>query len=339
MSRGCYGDGVSSVPDRFRAAYGGRTACVTGGAGFIGSHLCDALVAAGATVRVIDDLSNGQRENLAPLGDAVTLIEASILDADAMASAAEGCHVIFHQAAAASVPASIRDPEKYYRVNVTGTLGVLEAARAAGITRVVSASSSSVYGDQPESPKIESMRLDPLSPYAASKAAGEHLVRSHALCYDLTCVSLRYFNIFGPRQRPDSPYAAVLPKFATSLARSETPVIYGDGQQTRDFTHVSNAVHANLLAGCVDAPLRGEAMNVAAGRSRTVIELLNAVAACLNVEPKHETADARLGDVLHSLASIEVAENLLGYEVVVPFDEGLRPTVEYYAHLDSAAKQ
>ncbi len=323
----------------FRSAYEGRRVCVTGGAGFIGSHLCHGLVRHGARVRVIDDLSQGLRENLRPLGDQVELVEASILDRKAMAAAADGAEVIFHLAAVASVPRSVAEPELYLRVNVDGTVCVLEAARTCGAKRVVFSSSSSVYGDQPDLPKVESMTLDPCSPYAASKSAGEQFVRAYARCYSFSAVSLRYFNIFGPRQRPDSPYAAVLPLFAEALVRGRRVTVYGDGTQTRDFTHVDNAVHANLLAGATPRVLEGEAVNIATGLAMSVLDLLRAVAAVIGVEPAYETGPARAGDVLHSLAGLDRARELLGYEPVMDVQRGLAETVRYYVeHLPDVAE-
>jgi UDP-glucose 4-epimerase len=317
----------------FRSAYVGRGVCVTGGAGFIGSHLCDALVGYGARVRVIDDLSHGLRDNLASLGDQVELVEASILDRQAMAAATDGADVIFHLAAIASVPRSVAEPELYVRVNVDGTVSVLEAARACGAKRVVFASSSSVYGDQPSLPKVETMPLDPRSPYAASKCAGEQFVRAYARCYPLSAVSLRYFNIFGPRQRPDSAYAAVLPRFAEALVRGRPATLYGDGEQTRDFTHVDNAVLANLLAGSTPRDLAGEAVNIATGRALSVMDLLRSMAELVGVAPVCETAPPRPGDVLHSLAGLDLARDLLEYEPVVDAESGLGETVRYYLDL------
>ena len=282
---------------------------------------------------MIDDLSHGLRENLQSLGDQVELVEASILDRQAMAAAADGADVIFHLAAVASVPRSLAEPELYVRVNVDGTVSVLEAARACGVKRVVFSSSSSVYGDQPTLPKVETMTLDPRSPYAASKCAGEQFVRAYARCYPFSAVSLRYFNIFGPRQRPDSPYAAVLPLFAEALVRGRPATVYGDGAQTRDFTHVDNAVHANLLAGASTLDLAGEAVNIATGRALSVLELLRAMAEVVGGEPAYETAPPRPGDVLHSLGGLDRARDLLGYEPVVDVEGGLGDTVRYYLDL------
>jgi UDP-glucose 4-epimerase len=226
------------------------------------------------------------------------------------------------------VPRSLEEPDLYQRVNVMGTFEVLEAARAAGVARVVSASSSSVYGDRAELPKTESLPVAPCSPYAASKCAGEHLMRAWACGYGLATVSLRYFNVFGGRQRADSAYAAAVPTFANALRRGTTALIHGDGAQTRDFTHVDNAVHANLLAGSVEGPLRGEAVNVASGGGVSVIELLRAMARLAGVEPRVVHGPPRPGDVPHSRADLTLAGHLLGYRPIVGFEEGLRRTVE-----------
>ena len=301
--------------------------CVTGGAGFIGSHLVDMLVQLGAKVRVIDDLSNGRRDNLADSNSSIELIEASILDADSLAAAVAECSVVFHQAALGSVPQSVVEPVPYHEVNSTGTLHVLEAARQAGVGRVVYASSSSAYGESEQLPKVESMRPMPVSPYAASKLMGEHWCRAYSHCYGMGTVSLRYFNVFGPRQRPDSQYAAVVPAFAEHLAHGQTPVVYGDGGQSRDFTYIANVVHANLLAATTDTPLSGEAVNVACGERYTLLNLLERLAEHLNVRAAATHREPRAGDVRHSQADISLARTLLGYETIVEFDEGLRATV------------
>ena len=269
--------------NQLRTFYDGRGVCVTGGAGFIGGHLCDALISLGAHVRVIDDLSNSGMEHLSGLiemdPERLRFVHGSILDDDALAEAVKGCRTIFHLAAIGSVPRSIEDPQRTWSVNATGTLRVLEAARGMGrgmqkrtsvVERVVAASSSSVYGNQPELPKVETHPLRPLSPYAASKAAGEHLMCVFSACYGLSTVGLRYFNIFGPRQSADSAYAAVIPAFVKRLMEGERPVIYGDGEQSRDFTFVSNAVLATLLAGATGSKLTGQAMNIGAGSRVTV---------------------------------------------------------------------
>jgi UDP-glucose 4-epimerase len=308
---------------------------VTGGAGFIGSHLSEALVALGAEVSVIDDLSTGNEENLDGIRQQIRFVHGSILDPAALFQATSGVRLIFHEAAATSVPASVEQPQRYHEVNATGTLRVLEAARvgSSAETRVISASSSSVYGDREESPLQETMTPRPLSPYAASKCAGELLLRTYAVCYGLSGVSLRYFNVFGARQRPDSPYAAVIPKFAQALIRKDRPVIYGDGMQTRDFTHVSNVVRANLLAGACAAELTGQVINVACGSSTNLLELLGMMAEILGVEAEPEHAEPRIGDVLHSRADISRARELVGYEPAMSLPDGLKDAVAYYETL------
>ncbi len=317
--------------------YRGRCVCVTGGAGFIGSHLCEALWRLGAVVSVIDDLSTGACENLDGLD--VRLVRASILDPAALMEAVGDSEVIFHHAALTSVPGSVERPQAYHEVNATGTLRVLEAARvrpAAGVAtpaRIVFAASSSAYGDLDVDPIVETLVPRPLSPYAVSKCAGEQLLRAYCLCYGISGVSLRYFNIFGPRQPPGSSYAAVIPLFATALLNGVRPTIYGDGTQTRDFTHVTNAVQANLLAGASQEPLAGEIVNVGCGTKTTVFDLLERIAGILGVEPVHDLAPARVGDVLHSRANIARAAELLGYEPVTDLDTGLRDTIEYYRRL------
>ncbi|MDY7110157.1 MAG: NAD-dependent epimerase/dehydratase family protein [Planctomycetota bacterium] len=321
------------MPDdaEFASAYRGRRVCVTGGAGFIGSHLAEALVVHGAKVRIIDDLSNGLQSNLDGVADRIHFVRGSILDETALREATEGAELIFHQAAVASVPRSVKEPALYAQVNAMGTLRVLEAARAAGAGRLIYAASSSAYGDQADAggPRVESAPASPQSPYAAAKCAGEHLLRAYAHCFGLSCLSLRYFNIFGPRQRPDSPYAAVIPLFIKALREGRAPVIYGDGRQTRDFTYVANAVHANLLAGAADADLRGDVVNIACGRSASVLDLLEGIARLLGVEPRCEFAAERTGEVTHSLANIDAARRLIRYEPIVHFQEGLKRTVDF----------
>ena len=310
--------------------YRGRTACVTGGAGFIGSHLTEALVNRGAEVCVLDDLSTGSKENLAPVSGRIRFVRGSILDPMVLKEALSGSELVFHLAALTSVPGSVDDPALYYEVNATGTLRVLEAARASGVKRVIFSASSSAYGDGGGERKIETDRPQPQSPYAVAKCAGEHLLAAYAHCYDLSTISLRYFNIFGPRQRPDSPYAAVLPRFAEALLQKRKPIIYGDGAQTRDFTHVANAVHANLLAGASEKKLRGEIVNIACGEAFSVLYLLRSIAEVLGVEPDCEFAPPRVGEILHSQANIEAVRGLLGFEPVMRFDDGLKNAMEYY---------
>jgi UDP-glucose 4-epimerase len=314
-------------PAAYQDSYRRRTVCITGGAGFIGSHLCDALVGLGAQVRILDDFSNGRVENLQGAASKATVVRGSITDASALDQALAGCSVVFHQAALGSVPRSIEIPEQFHEVNVTGTVRVMEAARRHGATRVVYAASSSAYGNTQVLPKIESMKPDTLSPYAYTKLAAEYILRSWGNCYGMQTVSLRYFNIFGPRQREDSQYAAVIPVFAKHLRQGTRPIIYGDGGHTRDFTHVANAVHANLLAGSTRNALCGQVVNVACGGKFSLLQLLESMAAILNVKANPEFRPERAGDVKESLADIQAAEQLLGYRVIVPFEEGLRQTL------------
>jgi UDP-glucose 4-epimerase len=313
-------------------AFEGARVLVTGAAGFIGSHLVEALAALGAKVIALDDLSGGDWANLARLDSGVEKITGSILDEKLLEGATTGCKWVFHQAALGSVPRSVKEPRLYHGVNVGGTLNVLEAARRAGVQRVMFAASSSAYGDPPvEGAKVETMPSLPRSPYAATKLAGEHLVRSWFHSYGLDGVALRYFNIFGPRQNANSAYAAVIAAFAKALAAGERAVIYGDGKQSRDFTYVANAVHANLLAARTQGELGGEVINVACGASATVNELHDAMAARWPRKgARAEYQPFRAGDVMHSLAEIGRARKLLGYEVIVPFERGLASTTDWY---------
>ncbi|MBI4507234.1 MAG: SDR family oxidoreductase [Chloroflexi bacterium] len=302
---------------------------VTGGAGFIGSHLVAALLERGQRVRVLDDLSTGQAARLAPFAGRIELVQASLLDERALADAVRGVDLIFHQAALPSVQRSVEDPFSNHMANATGTLRLLLAAREAGAPRVVYASSSSVYGDTPTLPKVETMPPQPLSPYAVSKLAGEHYCTVFARLFGVATVSLRYFNVFGPAQDPTSQYAAVIPRFVTAMLRGERPTIYGDGLQSRDFSYVANAVHANLLAAEADG-LAGQAVNIATGRRYTLLDLVAALNRLLgtSIAPRH--APPRPGDVRHSLADTSAAAALLGYQPQVDFEEGLRRTVAWY---------
>ena len=306
-----------------------RRCLVTGGCGFIGSHLVAALLARGDTVRVLDNLSTGRRANLDALLADVELLEGDLRDPDTVRRAVADVDAVFHQAALASVPRSVEAPLPTHDADATGTLHVLVAARAAGVRRVVYAGSSSAYGDAPTLPKHEEMPVRPLSPYAAAKLAGEHYCAAFARSLGLETVTLRYFNIFGPRQDPQSQYAAVVPRFVMALLAGRPPTIYGDGTQSRDFTYVDNVVAANLLA--LEAPeASGESINVACGERYSLLDLVAALNAALGtaIAPRHEPR--RAGDVQHSLASIEKAERLLGYRPVVAFGEGLRRTVAWY---------
>jgi nucleoside-diphosphate-sugar epimerase len=302
---------------------------VTGGAGFIGSHLCEALVGRGARVRVLDNLATGRRENLAHLAGRVELIEADLNDKAAARRATEGASVVFHQAAIPSVPRSVADPGLNHEANVNGTFNILMAAREAGVRRVVFAASSSAYGETEVLPKVESMLPSPLSPYAAAKLFGEYYCQVFARVYGLETVALRYFNVFGPRQDPSSPYSGVISKFVTDLLRGESPVIYGDGEQSRDFTYVENAVDANLRAAEVPEA-SGEVINVGIGERVTLNQLLAELQRIIGTDLAPRREGSRPGDVRHSLADITRARKLLGYEPLVPFADGLRRTVEWY---------
>jgi UDP-glucose 4-epimerase len=302
---------------------------VTGGAGFIGSHICERLLRDGHAVRVLDDFSNGKEENLERMASDIELFRGSVCDRKLVADAVKGTYVVFHEAALGSVPRSVADPVTTHESNITGTLNVLLAARDLGTRRVVFASSSSVYGETPVLPKREDMKPEPVSPYALSKLSAEQYCGVFHRVYGFETVALRYFNIFGPRQDPQSQYAAVIPKFITAILNGEPPVIFGDGLQSRDFTYVDNVVEANLLASEAEGAA-GRFFNIACGGRYTLLDLLARIKNTLgsNIEPVHEAA--RSGDVRDSQASIEAAKNGLGYKVLVDFDEGLRRTVEWY---------
>lgn len=304
-------------------------ALVTGGAGFIGSHISDGLVEQGHEVRVLDNLATGQAGNLA-YGKWIDFVRGDIRDTTELHRVMRGVEVVFHQAALPSVPRSIMDPVSCHDVNVTGTLNVLVAARDAGVRRVVFASSSSVYGDTPELPKRETMPLTPLSPYAAAKLTGEHYMRLFYQLYGLETVSLRYFNVFGPRQNPKSEYAAVIPRFVTMVMTGEQPVIFGDGEQTRDFTAVQNVVAANLAAAQAPAAA-GRAYNVGCGDRISLNGLLTLIGGLLgrNVQPQY--LPGKPGDVRDSLACIEAARRDLGYQPRVNVEEGLSQLIGYLA--------
>ena len=303
---------------------------VTGGAGFIGSHLVEALVKRGAGVRVVDSFCTGRRSNLAPLENRIEIIEGDLADAGVCRRAVAGVRTVLHQAAIPSVPKSIADPVASHRANVDGTFNMLMAARDARVRRFVYAASSSAYGEIAGSPKVETMPSSPLSPYAAQKLAGENYCRVFATCYGLETLSMRYFNVFGPRQDPKSQYAAAIPAFITAILRGEPPVVYGDGEQTRDFTHVDNIIAANLLAAEA-AKTKGEVINVACGEKQTVNGILAQINSVLNRNVAPRYVDERPGDIKHSWADIRLAEQVIGYRPVVSFEEGLRRTIGWYA--------
>jgi UDP-glucose 4-epimerase len=304
-----------------------RLVVVTGGAGFIGSHLVEALMKAGRSVRVVDNLSTGRRENLAHLDGGFEWIDGDLSDFDLCRRAAEGAEFIFHQAAIPSVPRSVREPLDSHRSGPTATLNMLEAARQGGAKRFMFAASSSAYGETDELPKHEGMFPHPLSPYAAGKLAGEHYVSVYAKTMGLDGVSLRYFNVFGPRQDPSSPYSGVISRFAMMMARGERPVIYGDGSQTRDFTYVDNVVAANLAAMRSERPIGGEALNVGTGGRVSLLDLVAAINRILGIALEPRLTDPRPGDVRDSQASLDRIRDRLGYEPSVAFVEGLRRTL------------
>jgi UDP-glucose 4-epimerase len=300
---------------------------VTGGAGFIGSTITHALVARGDEVRVLDSFLTGREENLADLPD-VELIRGDVRDVDGLRVAMKGVDRVLHQAAVPSVARSLADPILSDASNIGGTLNVFLAARDAGVQRVVYASSSSVYGDTPTLPKVETMTPSPLSPYAVTKLTGEYYARVFHSLYGLETVGLRYFNVFGPRQDPTSDYAAVIPLFITWMARGERPKIFGDGTQSRDFTYIDNVVHANLRAA--EAPdVGGEVFNVACGQRYTLLDLVAALNSILSTSLEPIFGERRQGDVMHSLADIDKARTLLGYDPPVSFEEGLERTVAW----------
>jgi UDP-glucose 4-epimerase len=304
---------------------------ITGIGGFIGSSLARALLARGEQVRGVDNFSTGIRENIAEIIDRIDFRESDIVDLEAMHKACAGVDFVLHQAAIPSVPKSVLDPLGSNRANVDGTVNLLVAARDAKVKRVVYAASSSAYGDTPTLPKHEAMKPDPISPYAVAKLASEQYMISFYRCYGLETVALRYFNIFGPRQDPSSPYSGVLAKFITQMLRSEQPAIFGDGEQSRDFTYIDNAVEANLLACTAPtAKAAGQMFNVATGRRVTLNETFKALQelTAYSGQPKYRTE--RGGDIKHSLADISKAEAGLGYKPKVDFEEGLRRTVEWY---------
>ena len=302
---------------------------VTGGAGFIGSNLVHDLVRDGHAVRVLDNLATGRWENLDGAGD-VELVHGDVRDPDAVAKAMAGVEVAYHLAALPSVQRSVGDPRASHAVNVDGTLNVLLAARDAGVRRVVYASSSSVYGDTPELPKHEGMPCTPRSPYAASKLAGEAYCRAFAAVYPLETVALRFFNVFGPRQDPASPYAAVIPRFVTRALAGQPPEVRGDGRQTRDFTYVANAVRALRLAAVAGRAASGQAVNVGCGERTSLLDLLALIGELLGRRVEAVFAPPRPGDVRDSQASVDLARELLGYEPAVRLREGLAATVEWF---------
>lgn len=304
---------------------------VTGVAGFIGSHLARALVQSGETVRGLDNFSTGKRSNLRDLQGRIEFNEIDLRDADGVKRACEGMDFVLHEGALPSVPRSIEDPRSSHESNVNGTFNLLEGARAAKVKRVVYAASSSAYGNQPGFPRRETMTPQPVAPYPVQKLAGELYMQSYWRVYGLETVCLRYFNIFGPQQVPDSPYSGVMARFILQMMRGEQPVIFGDGEQGRDFTYIDNAVHANLLAMHAPASdVAGEVFNVASGERHTLNQTYAAIAELLHFERPAQYIEERAGDVRDSLADIGAAKRAFGYEPQIGFNEGLRRTVAWY---------
>jgi nucleoside-diphosphate-sugar epimerase len=308
---------------------------VTGGAGFIGSNLVEALLQRGHSVKVLDNFSTGKRENLQKFDKDIELVEGDLRSLHTVEQAVKGVDVILHEAALPSVPRSIKDPITTNEVNVNGTLNILNAAVAAKTRRVVFASSSSIYGNNPELPKHEEMVPNPLSPYAVSKLAGENYCKVFAQIYGLETVALRYFNVFGSNQDPSSQYSAVIPKFINAILKNESPVIYGDGEQSRDFTYISNVIEANILASEVkiDSPV---IVNCACHDRITLNELVGSINKILGKDVKPKYNDERTGDVKHSFAAIGKAEKLLNYRVTDPFINGLEKTISYFQNLNKS---
>ncbi|MBN2128940.1 MAG: SDR family oxidoreductase [Sedimentisphaerales bacterium] len=304
---------------------------VTGGAGFIGSNICRRLVAEGCSVRVVDNLLTGKRSNLADVIDRIDFVEADMGDAEIVRAAMKDVDVVLHQGALPSVPLSVDDPAGTHRHCVDATFTVLMAARDAGVKRVVYAASSSAYGDAPGQPKVETMPTSPLSPYAVGKLVGEYYGSVFSKVFGLETISLRYFNVFGPYQDPTSQYAAAIPAFVTAILKDEPPTIYGDGEQSRDFTYIDNVVEANLRAARAEKT-QGEVVNIACGEAITVNAIIALINELLgkNVKPIYEPP--RAGDVKHSLADITAARKLIGFEPVVPFRQGLEKAIDWYRH-------
>ncbi len=311
---------------RHFSEFQGKRVLITGGAGFIGSHLAHRLAALGAEICVLDDLSGGCLENLS--GVEHTLFQGSVEDPALVRAACSGVHIIFHEAALVSVPESVEQPERCYSINNMGCQHLLSAASAEGVQRVVLASSAAAYGQTPSLPSSEGDTPDCWSPYAASKVAAELMSQAWGRVHGLSTVNLRYFNVYGPRQNPNSAYAAVISAFASALTQGKQPTIFGDGSQTRDFTHVSNVVLANLLAATHPTKLMGDVFNVGLGRQTSLLELLKALGSALNVEVAPGFAAIRAGDVAHSCADITRIKTALGYEPVTGFEAGLVDTLE-----------
>ncbi|HDZ22723.1 hypothetical protein LCGC14_0366830 [marine sediment metagenome] len=304
---------------------------VTGGAGFIGCNLTRFLVGKGHDVVVLDNFATGKQENLAEIADRIELIEGDIRDRDTVDKAVAGSAAIFHEAALGSVPRSVEDPVTSHDVNVNGTITVLEAARAAGVKRVIFAASSSAYGDQAESPKRETMVPMPISPYASSKLACEYYLQAYAACYGMETLSLRYFNVFGPHQDPEGAYAAVIPAFVSRALQGDKPIVYGDGEQSRDFCYIDNVCDANWLAANAPGEIcKGQPINIACHHATTLNQILDKIRSLLGVQFEADYTDPRPGDVKDSLADISLAKQTIGYEPEMYFEQGLDKSIDWY---------
>ena len=302
---------------------------VTGGAGFIGSHIVRRLIADGHRVRVLDNLSTGNMDKLADVIERVEFIEGDLRQEADCRAACAGVEMVFHEAALPSVPRSVEDPQTFHANNIDGTFQLFLAAKEAGCRRIIYAASSSAYGDQPTQPKRETMLPAPLSPYALNKLVGEYYARVFYESYGLETISLRYFNVFGPHQDPESQYAAAIPAFVSAILKGEQPLIYGDGEQTRDFTHIDNVVEANMLAAEAKTT-QGQVINIACGQSVTINQVIATINRLLGTDSKPRYAAPRAGDVKHSLADITLAREVIGYEPHVTFEDGLARAIEWY---------
>ncbi len=302
---------------------------ITGGAGFIGSNICKKLISEGCFVRVIDNLLTGKKSNLADVIDKIEFIQADMGEAEVAQSAMKDIDVVLHQAALPSVPRSVDDPAATHKHCVDATFTLLLTARDAGVKRFVYAASSSAYGDTPTLPKVETMTPNPLSPYAVAKLVGEYYCSVFYQVFGLETISLRYFNVFGPYQDPKSQYAAAIPAFVTAILKDKPPIVYGDGEQSRDFTYIDNVVEANLLAARVKQT-RGEVINIACGEAVTVNDIIDMINEIVGKKVKPQYMDARLGDVKHSLADIALAKELISFKPVVDFQDGLRISIDWY---------
>lgn len=302
---------------------------VTGGAGFIGSNICCKLVEQNCFVRVVDNLITGKKKNLDGIIDKIDFVQADMGDPDVANAVMKGIDVVLHQGALPSVPRSVADPALTHKHCVDATFTLLLAAKDAGVKRFVYAASSSAYGDTPTLPKVETMPTRPLSPYAAAKLFGEYYCSVFSKVYGLETISLRYFNVFGPHQDPTSQYAAAIPAFVTSILKGKSPIVYGDGEQSRDFTYIDNVVHANLLAARAEK-VAGQSVNIACGQRVTINEIIGMINRILGKDIKPEYKPLRAGDVKHSLASIDLAKEVIGYKPVMSFQDGLQKAISWY---------